>query len=133
MIGGHALNWLEGRLQSLTKRRGKRNGLSLEFLLALSLLGLAHSCWLRGDPYDPQKRPSVPMCAGWNGTIVLHCFSLGLFAATQLNFRSSTATFASTTNLQSFPLNGGGTVSKAPVIDMEARLDDIQRDLDKRG
>ena len=24
-------------------------------------------------------------------------------------------------------------VSKAPVIDMEARLDDIQRDLDKRG
>ena len=49
------------------------------------------------------------MCAGWNGTIVLHCFSLGLFAATQLNFRSSTATFASTTNLQSFPLNGGGT------------------------
>jgi hypothetical protein len=39
--------------------------------------------------------------------ILLHRFILSLFAATKLNFRSSTPPFASTTNLQHFPLNGG--------------------------
>jgi|ERR1700674_3659744 len=70
MIGGHALNWLEGRLQSLTKHRGKRNGLSLEFLLALSLLGLAHSCWPRGDLRKGQACQSAP----GGMAILVHCF-----------------------------------------------------------
>jgi hypothetical protein len=42
--------------------------------------------------------------------ILVQCFILGQFAAIQLNFRSSTSTFVSTTNLQHFPLNGGGTI-----------------------
>ena len=51
----------------LTKRRGKRNGLSSHFPFWIC----PQSCCSRDDPYDPQ-RPSVPMCAGWNG----HCAAL---------------------------------------------------------
>src|SRR6266404_4870054 len=41
------------------------------------LLGLAHSCWLQGDTYDPQQ-PSVPRCTPWNGHsgALLHSWSV---------------------------------------------------------
>jgi hypothetical protein len=55
------------------------------------------------------RKGQACQCVRGGLAIVLHCFILGLFAATQLNFLSSTPPFASTTNLQSFPLNGGGT------------------------
>jgi hypothetical protein len=59
---------------------------------------LAHNCRLRGDAYDPQ-RPSVLECGGCEGrsTAPLHSRSV---RCDELNFRSSTPTFGSTTKLQ---------------------------------
>src|ERR1700730_12200500 len=61
---------------------------------------LAYDRQLRGDPYDPQ-RPSVLECGGSEGrsTSPLHSRSLRGY---ELNYRSSTPTFGSTTNLQHF-------------------------------
>ena len=55
------------------------------------------------------RKGQACQCAPGGMAILVHCFLLGLFAASGLNFRSSIPTFASTTNLQHFPLNGGGT------------------------
>src|SRR5271165_5590957 len=62
---------------------------------------LAYDRRLRGDPYDPQ-RPGVLECGGCEGrsTAPFHSRS---FRGDELNYRSSTPTFGSTTNLQHFP------------------------------
>ena len=68
------------------------------------LLGsLAHDRRLRSDSYDPQ-RPSVLECGGCEGrsTAPLHSRSV---RCDELNFRSSTPTFGSTTKLQHIPFS----------------------------
>jgi hypothetical protein len=85
------LNWLEGRLPSLTKHRGERNGLTSNF------------SWRTLAGYEAIHmigKGQASQCAPVEWPFWCTASILGLFAAIPLNFRLSTATFASTTNLQ---------------------------------
>src|SRR5260370_31447029 len=78
---------------------------------------LAYDRRLRGDPYDPQ-RPSVLECGGCEerSTAPLHSRS---FRGDELNYRSSTATVGSTTNLQHFHSKSGWSLNRkyfSPLI-----------------
>ena len=74
-----------------------------ESAFSLLLGSLAHDRRLRSDSYDPQ-RPGVLECGGCEGRSAAPLHSRSV-RGDELNFQSPRPTFASTTNLQHFPLN----------------------------
>jgi len=71
--------------------------------------------WLRGDSYDSQ-RPSVRECGGCEGWSIAPLHSRSV-RCDELNCRSSTQNFASTTNLQHFRFSVvAGCLGAAPLF-----------------
>src|SRR5271165_7443238 len=87
---------------------------------SLLLGSLAHDRRLRSDSDDPQ-RPGVLECGGCEGRSAppLHSRSV---RSDELNFQSPRPTFASTTNLQHFPLNPLAKAKRLAYTRLNARL-----------